>query len=202
MNSLERDLRLGEVFTPAAPIDRLRLFAGREQQRRLSLMRFCNAGATRSCLASAVWARHRCPAFCGSFSNRGAVRNRPTCCDDSDDYTAIWRKAFDDLRFIEQRRGVGFAPEVQEVVRSASELVARDEPITPHAVRLLLESLVHRRSSSSSLMSLRVADRLGTDGRHDRPTSVPATLVLVGVGESVSSLIAEHESVERALAQG
>lgn len=31
--------------------------------------------------------------------------------------------------------------------------------------------------------------------------SVPATLVLVGVGETVSSLIHEHESIERALAQ-
>ena len=33
MESPERELRLGEVFTPSAPIDRLRLFAGRDQQR-------------------------------------------------------------------------------------------------------------------------------------------------------------------------
>ncbi len=37
MSGFERELRLGEVFTPSTPIDRLRLFAGRDQQRRAVL---------------------------------------------------------------------------------------------------------------------------------------------------------------------
>lgn len=208
MNSLERDLRLGEVFTPAAPIDRLRLFAGREQQRRTVLDAILQRGRHAVLFGERGVGKTSLSSVLREFLEQGgqSVIAPRVNCDDSDDYTAIWRKAFDDLRFIEQRRGVGFAPEVQEVVRSASELVARDEPITPHAVRLLLEQL----GAQTILVVIidefdRVADRLGMQMADTikmlSDQSVPATLVLVGVGESVSSLIAEHESVERALAQ-
>lgn len=208
MNRLERDLRLGEVFTPAAPIDRLSLFAGRESQRRAVLdailQRGCHAvlfgerGVGKTSLASVL----------GEYLEEigQAVIAPRVNCDDGDDYSAVWRKAFGDLQFIEHRRSVGFAPELREIVRSANDLISGEEPVTPHAVRLLLEQL----GAQTILVVIidefdRVAHRLGTQMADTikmlSDQSVPATLVLVGVGGSVSSLIAKHESIERALAQ-
>ncbi len=208
MNKLERDLRLGEVFTPAAPIDRLSLFAGRDAQRRAVLdailqrgrhaVLFGERGVGKTSLASVL--REYLEEV-----GQSVIAPRVNC-DDGDDYSALWRKAFDDLQFIEHRRGVGFAPELKEVVRSANDLIGGQDPITPHTVRLLLEKL----GAQTLLVVIidefdRVADRLGTQVADTikmlSDQSVPATLVLVGVGESVSALIAKHESIERALAQ-
>lgn len=208
MNKLERDLRLGEVFTPAAPIDRLKLFAGREPQRRAVLdailqrgrhaVLFGERGVGKTSLASVLREY---------LEEVGQSVLAPRVnCDDGDDYSAIWRKAFDDLQFIEHRRSVGFAPELREVVRSASDLIGGQDPITPHAVRMMLERLGRQTILVVIIDEFdRVARRLGTQMADTikmlSDQSVPATLVLVGVGESVSSLIAKHESIERALAQ-
>ncbi len=208
MNGLQRDLRLGEVFTPAAPIDRLNLFAGRDQQRRAVLdailqrgrhaVLFGERGVGKTSLASVLREYLE-------DAGQSVIAPRVNC-DVGDDYTAIWRKAFDDLQIIERRRGAGFAGELQEVVRSASELFSSEQPITPHDVRLLLEQL----GQQAMLVVIvdefdRVAARLGPQMADTikmlSDHSVPATLVLVGVGESVNALISEHESVERAVAQ-
>ncbi len=208
MNNLERDLRLGEVFTPAAPIDRVRLFAGRESQRRAVIDAILQRGRHAALFGERGVGKTSLASVLQEYlEEAGQTVIAPRVnCDYGDDYTAVWRKAFDDLQFIEQRRGVGFAPKLQQIVRSASELIAGDEPITPHAVRLLLEQIGTRTILVVIVDEFdRVAHRIGTQMADTikmlSDQSVPATLVLVGVGESVSSLIAEHESVERALAQ-
>lgn len=208
MDRMERDLHLGEVFTPAAPIDRLSLFAGREPQRRAVLDAIMQRGR------HAVLFGER---GVGKTSLAGVLREFLEAaghlvlvprvnCDDGDDYSTIWRKAFDDLQFIEQRRSIGFAPELRELVHSANELVGSSDPITPHHVRLLLERLGQRTLVVVIIDEFdRVASRLGMIMADTikmlSDQSVPATLVLVGLGESVSALIAQHESTERALAQ-
>ena len=208
MNKIERDLRLGEVFTPAAPIDRLNLFAGRVPQRRAVLdailqrgrhaVLFGERGVGKTSLASVL--REYL-----DTAGQSVVAPRVNC-DDGDDFSTIWRKAFDDLRVIERRRTVGFTSAVRDIVRSAGELIDDSEPVTPHHVRQLLERL----GQQTMLVVIvdefdRVAKRLGTQFADTvkmlSDQSVPATLVLVGVGETVSSLIREHESIERALAQ-
>ena len=127
-------------------------------------------------------------------------------CDEGDDYSAIWRKAFDDLQFTVQRRSIGFAAQIEEVVHTANDMLGASDPITPHEVRRLLEQL----GAHAVLVVIidefdRVADRVGTQFADTikmlSDQSVPATLVLVGVGQSVRSLIVQHESIERALAQ-
>ena len=78
--------------------------------------------------------------------------------------------------------------------------------MTPHEVRLLLERL----GEQTLLVVIvdefdRVASRIRTQFADTikmlSDQAVPATMVLVGVGETVSALIGEHESIERALAQ-
>ena len=208
VEKLQRNISLGEVFTPAAPIDQLRLFAGRAQQRGAVLdaifqrgrhaILFGERGVGKTSLASVL---HQ---FLDAVG-QSVVAPRVNC-DDGDDYSAIWRKVFDGLQIMERRRTIGFTPEVQEIIRSASDMVADEQPLTPHQVRQMLEQL----GVQAMLVVIidefdRVARRLGTQFADTvkmlSDQAVPATLVLVGVGETVSSLISEHESIERALAQ-
>ena len=208
MDRIERDLRLGEVFTPAAPIDRLNLFAGRVPQRRAVLdailqrgrhaVLFGERGVGKTSLASVL--REYLEA-----AGQSVIAPRANC-DDGDDYTAIWRKAFDDLQFIERRRTIGFTPEIQEIVHSVSEFAEGTEPLTPHQVRQVLERLGEQAILVVIIDEFdRVARRAGTQFANTikmlSDQAVPATLVLVGVAETVSALIREHESIERALAQ-
>ena len=203
-----RDFELGKVFTPSAPIDQLSLFAGRVSQRRAVVdaifqrgrhaMLFGERGVGKTSLASVL--REHLESI-GQFIVAPRVN-----CDDSDDYSTIWLKVFGDLRVSEKRRAVGFTPEVQQVVRSVSDSIGEGTSVTPHLVRQLLEEL----GKQTILIVIidefdRAASRVGTQFADTikmlSDQSVPVTLVLVGVGETVSSLINEHASIERALAQ-
>ncbi len=205
---INREIQLGEVFTPAAPIDQLSLFAGRISQRRSVVdaifqrgrhaILFGERGVGKTSLASVLREY---------LESLGQIIVAPRVnCDDGDDYSTIWFKAFGDLQVIESRRGMGFTPEVQAIVRSASDSIGNLESVTPHYVRQLLEQL----GEQTILIVIvdefdRVASRVGTQFADTikmlSDQSVPVTLVLVGVGETVSSLISEHASIERALAQ-
>ena len=208
MNKYERDLRLAQVFSPAAPIDRLSLFAGRVQQRGAVLdaitqrgrhaVLFGERGVGKTSLASVLREY---------LTDAGESVIAPRVnCDDGDDYSAIWRKVFDGLQLIEQRRSLGFASRIEEIVRSAGDLMDDSQPISPHQVRQALE-LIGRQALLIVIIDEfdRVAGRLDTPFADTfkmlSDQSVPATVVLVGVGETVSTLIREHESIERALAQ-
>ena len=204
----ETDFRLGEVFTPSAPIDRLRLFAGRVPQRRAVVDAIVQRGRHAALFGERGVGKTSLASVLREFletAGQSVIAPRVNC-DDGDDYSAIWRKAFDDLQVIERRRTVGFTPEVRDIVRSANDLLGEERSVTPHDVRLLLEQL----GSQTMLVVIvdefdRVAGRVGTQFADTikmlSDQSVPATLVLVGVGETVGSLISEHESIERALAQ-
>ena len=118
----------------------------------------------------------------------------------------IWRKAFNHLPTVERRRSIGFTEEFQDSVHSANTMVDDSQSVTPHAVRQVLEQL----GKHTMLVVIidefdRVASQVGTQLADTikmlSDQSVPATLVLVGVGETVNSLIGEHASIERALAQ-
>ena len=208
MDLNERDIRLGEVFTPSAPINQLSLLAGRVSQLRavsdVILQRgghavlFGERGVGKTSLASVLREYLE-------TAGQAVIAPRVNC-DDGDDYPAIWRKAFDDLPIIEQRRTMGFTPKVQGIVREARASISEEGPVTPHEVRRLLEQI----GEQTRLVVIvdefdRVASRAGTQFADTikmlSDQSVPATLVLVGVGETVNSLIGEHESIERALAQ-
>lgn len=208
MNGDARHFRLGQVFSPSAPIDQLRLFAGRVQQsgavldaisqRGRHAVLFGERGVGKTSLASVL---HE---FLGA-AGESVIAPRVNC-DDGDDYSAIWRKVFDDLQLIEQRRSLGFTQRIEEIVRSASEFTDESQSVTPHHVRQILE-LFGKQALLIVIIDEfdRVAERLGAmfadTVKMLSDQSTPATLVLVGVGETVSTLIAEHESIERSLAQ-
>ncbi len=207
MGSLAKAVRLGEVFTPASPIDSLRLFTGRKSQRRdifdaivqrgRHAVLYGERGVGKTSLASVL---HEELESIG----KSVVAPRVNC-DDSDDFSTLWRKVFRQFRYQEEKRLAGFAAETVTTLRSISdELEKRD--ITPDDVRHVLATvgkdrilivIIDEYDRIVGKVGALFADTIKTLSDH----SVPATLILVGVAETVDSLILRHESVERAIAQ-
>jgi hypothetical protein len=127
-----------------------------------------------------------------------ALNSGTVNCDASDNFSSLWRKVFRELSlYAESNEGRVNEHTVAEVLGG--------EDITPDDIRYLLDRIpqpvmivideVDRLTDGTATTLL--ADTIKTLSDH----SVDATLIFVGVADSVDQLIAEHQSVERALRQ-
>jgi Cdc6-like AAA superfamily ATPase len=203
---LDRLRLVGEAFRPAAPIDRRSLFSGRSEQisELFSIVAqpgqhaivYGERGVGKTSMAAVTTemlmsANHLCA--------------RATC-DVSDDFGSVWRKALDEIELQTTTQGLGFGAGARQRSESASGLLGGGT-VTPHAVRGALEQLTQH---NELVVFIDEFDRLqDPDSRVFFADTIKtlsdrvmrATVVLIGVADSVSDLIREHRSVERALAQ-
>jgi Cdc6-like AAA superfamily ATPase len=126
-------------------------------------------------------------------------------CDSSDTFTTIWRKVLAEIDLIQERPAIGFQFSIfKDTVKAADVL---PNPCGPDDIRRILTLL-----SDSALVIVvidefdRIADESTRRAMADTikglsDNIVPATLVIVGVADSVEQLISEHRSVERNLVQ-
>jgi len=203
-----RSVRLGEVFRPAAPIDRLQLFAGRSVQRHAVIdvilqpgrhaALYGERGVGKTSLALTLQEYLR---SIGEF----VVAARENC-DETDDFTSVWRKVFTSLRYEETKPPVGLSGEERRVTHTAGEQLQDKPRLTPDDVKRVLGTV----GQQSKLIVIidefdRISDREGALFADTIKTLsdqlVEATVILVGVADTVTTLIKKHESVERALAQ-
>jgi hypothetical protein len=181
-----RYARVAEVFTPGAPIDSLDLFAGRLEQikdvlsavaqRGQHVVLYGERGVGKTSLANIV------DEF---FADRGvgALEAVRVNCGTTDDFFAIWRKVFRELQIDADAVVVETPDDLRYALRDVSErtLIVIDE----------LDRL--QDDDALTLMS----DTIKSLSDH----SAPATLMLVGVADSVEHLVGDHRSIERALVQ-
>lgn len=197
----------GTVFSPAAPIDEWALFAGRTSQlqsvidaiiqRGQHAIIFGERGVGKTSLANVL---------SDYLEARGQQVIAPRVnCDVTDNFSSLWRKILTEIEISRAVRGIGFAAETSLQTENLADHLP--EAVTPHDVRKILMML-----SRGALLIVIIdefdrlpkgqttalfADTIKTLSDH----SVGATLVLVGVADSVDDLIQEHVSVERALVQ-
>lgn len=201
----ERRRAVRAAFSPTAPISHRDLFAGRTSQMWTviegvdepgqHLILFGERGVGKTSLASVS------TQLVGGESIAVKVN-----CQSRDSFSDIWLRVFKEIRMLDRKAGVGFAQPDSTSVRSLAdglpEIVSPDDVqallrmITPEGRRAVVfidefdvvQDKSVQRQFADCIKSL--SDQL-----------VPATLVLVGVAESVEELILEHASVERALVQ-
>ncbi|MBS0161107.1 MAG: orc1/cdc6 family replication initiation protein [Nitrospira sp.] len=204
---LELDLSIGNVFRPSSPIDEKGLFAGRSGpirrvidaifQRGQHVIIYGERGVGKTSLANVI----------SEFMEAvGKTIHAPhITCDRTDDFTRLWKKIFGEIQIVKKTRGLGFMVDEEKTESPASDITP--EKITPNDVRLLLSQLgqlctliviidEYDRLRGKEIREL-FADTIKTLSDH----AVPATIVLVGVAESVSELLNYHQSVERSLVQ-
>jgi Cdc6-like AAA superfamily ATPase len=200
-------LEAGRVFTPTSPIDERSLFAGRDEQVRLIVdvvnqkgqhaVLYGERGVGKTSLANVL------SSFLGNSA--GSILAPRVNCDSTDTFDSVWRKIFEQIDLTQAVRPIGFGA-VPEILATpfASKLPSGE--LAPESIRRMLTML-----SVSALPILIVDefDRLASAPRRAfadciktlSDHAVGATVVLVGVADSVEQLIEEHASVERALVQ-
>jgi len=192
----------GRVFSPSAPIDERDLFAGRRaqltqvidaiNQKGQHAIIFGDRGVGKTSLVNVL----------ASFLHSdGQIFSCRVNCDAGDSYHSLWSKVFAEVQ-LHQVAVVGGFSSISQRARAD----AADDVVSPEIVRRQL-SLWSQRSLPILIIDEfdRVDDRYRTIFADTIKTlsyhAIPATVVLVGVADSVDQLIAEHQSIERALVQ-
>lgn len=183
MPKMRRLVEVGRAFRPAAPVDDIELFAGRQQQRGdvmgaiaqpgYHVGLYGERGVGKTSLArvlAAIFDQEGLPQYQASMVN----------CNSDDTYESMWHNVFRYLNGTVEE----FSP---EGVRYAVE------QLDPPALIVIDE--LDRLEDDASLTLL--ADTIKTLSDN----AVPSTVVLVGVASSVGELIGEHESIVRNIAQ-
>jgi Cdc6-like AAA superfamily ATPase len=200
----------GRVFTPTSPIDEPSLFAGRLEQLRLIIdvvnqkgqhaILYGERGVGKTSLANVLESFLRGPHVARVLAPR-------VNCDSQDSFESVWRKVFariaDDVVLTESVRSMGFGAETTDKPVSPATLL---NGVTPDSVRRALNALAE---DALPVLIIDEFDRLPQRPRRAfadtikmlSDHAVPATVVLVGVADSVDQLIEEHQSIERALVQ-
>jgi len=199
--------RLTSVFTPAIPVSQSAVFAGRLEQIQqvvdaigqpgVHVVIFGEPGVGKTSLANILSKR------LGS-EKKTVVAPRVTC-ERTDDFSSLWRRIFADIRVARERAVVGFGSKPREDWGSLDENVP--ENVTSADVKRALANV------GRGCVLVVIVDEFDRIGDPEvRATfadtikvlsdhAVPATLILVGVSDTVDGLIEQHGSVERALVQ-
>lgn len=193
------------VFTPNHPVNEKDLFAGRIRQvsklvqavNRLGqhAVLYGERGVGKTSLANVL---HQ------FLSAQATVLAPRVNADSGDTFDSVWRKAFEQIRMTPPRgQTLGFHAPTPEPM-DPTELIGGE--ITPDAVRKILVTMS---DDAVPILIFDEFDRLKPKVRGAfadviktlSDQAVQATVVLVGVAETIEQLIESHQSVERALVQ-
>jgi len=204
--AFEMSIEAGRIFTPTAPIDEKSLFAGRKGQIRKvtdaifqkgqHAVIFGERGVGKTSLSNVLADL--------LFRPNTTILSPRVNCDAQDTFESLWLKIFNEIQLNQTVRQIGFEKPLFQAGISGAALLQGD--VSPDGVRRALMAL-----SQTALPVLIVDefDRVPTEVRRAfadtiktlSDHAVAATVVLVGVAESVDQLIDEHHSIERALVQ-
>jgi Cdc6-like AAA superfamily ATPase len=187
-SKVQRIVQLAQIFTPAAPVRDVDLFAGRNTQVMecisdifqpgLHIAIYGERGVGKTSLANVL------PKIIQEAERPGLKAVRVDC-NTADTFSSLWRKIFRDLE--EPWASTDDGELEPDGIRFR---LGRDGQ-----TRLIVIDELDRLEDDEALTML--ADTLKTLADH----TVDATLMLVGVGTSIEELVGEHASIVRSLAE-
>ena len=199
-------LRLGAAFSPATPVNETTLFAGRQQQlhkladavnqRGMHAVLFGERGVGKTSLANVL------PEFL-KLAELNELSVSRVNCDSQDTYSSLWHKALRELQVATQIPMAGLRPVSRTDLATLNGFFP-DEP-GPEDVRYGLQRL-----GSPVLFIIDEFDRIQDEPVHRLMAdtikalsdhSVNATVIIVGVSDTVDDLLTEHRSIDRCLIQ-
>lgn len=210
-NKYEIQAQLSFVFTPSSPIDRKDLFAGRTKQvqrlldsifqRGQHVVIYGERGVGKTSLANIISDLVLAITSNSQFNFQfQAVRFN--CAADST-FNSIWHGIFRELYFATSTSKAGFGSET--TIESVPLDKLLPEHVSSEDVRYALQRFGRRaiividefdRIHDPKATAL-LADTIKSLSDH----SVDATIIVIGVADSIDELISEHKSIERALVQ-
>lgn len=198
-------MRLDEVFRPAAPVDRDELFVGRDHERWTLLEAIRSPGSHAVIYGErGIGKTSMAATACDHCNREGRVALRITC-DVGDNFASIWQKFIDECQ-IYLASNPDSPPDLHEAMERAAEVLGPDE-VTPAHVRVALRHILTLRPVVLFLDEFDQVEDFGTLALTSNLIKMlsdqiePATLIPVGVAESVDRLLVGHQSIGRNLAQ-
>ena len=188
---------IGQLFTPSTPIKLADLFAGRQGKIRQLIdavaepgrhaILYGERGVGKTSLSQIM--EHLVPS-----GRQRVIHSRKACAPD-DNFDTIWRKFFKDMRFTFSNNGTTEEATVNEVykdsltpddvLREMKQFSANDIPI------FVIDEFNEVRDGG------RTASLLANTIKAMSDDGVSATVLVVGVGDSVTELFSEHGSISR-----
>ena len=199
-------LRLGSIFSPAAPINQATLFAGRKSQVEeiadavnqagLHAVLFGERGVGKTSLANVI------PELLNNAGIDDLVVSKVNC-DSADSFSSIWEKVLREIRISLEQPRLGFTGQSVTTTETLNRML-QDNP-SHEDIRYLLQGINSRLllvideydRLGDATVSWLIADTIKALSDH----SVGVTIILVGVADNVGELIAQHESIDRCLVQ-
>lgn len=203
---LKFKLLAGNTFSPSAPINDKDLFAGRIKERHAIIDAICQRGQHAIIYGERGVGKTSLANMLSPYlEGVGKTIIAPHVnCDSGDTFSKLWRKVFNQIFSTRRSRAIGFTEKFESEVKTISDTLT--EPIGPEDVRNVLQVL------GNEVLLVIIIDEFDRLPKDVAPIiadtikmfsdySVPATVILVGVADSVMQLVAEHASIERALVQ-
>lgn len=203
----QRSFEVSRIFTPTAPVDEKALFAGRRVQLKKVIdavnqkgqhaVIYGERGVGKTSLANVL------AAFLPTHRDRRVITPRVNC-DSLDTFTSVFEKAFREIELVRRQSGIGFLPDERIEPLQAGDLIAGD--YSPDNIRRALSIVAQY---LVPVIILDEFDRLKDEVKHSvadtikslSDHAVDATIIVVGVADTVGDLVREHASIERALVQ-
>jgi Cdc6-like AAA superfamily ATPase len=208
LNFANKSFETGRVFTPGSPLNERDLFAGRSDQvqqiisaisqKGYHVVLFGDRGVGKTSLSNVLIE------FLGDIGQDMFLMPRANC-DASDDFASLWKKVLRGVSITHSKSGLGFTAEAIQTSSTIADMLP--DSVTPDDVRRTLAQLATNNSMvvifdefdrlQNRTTTIMMADLVKSLSDH----GVDATIMLIGVADSVDALIGEHQSVERALVQ-
>ena len=199
-----RIFEASKYFKPNSPIKESELFVGRldqvqgvvdaVHQEGLHAILYGERGVGKTSLAAVL----------SQFLSAEQILCRRVHCEAADAFSDVWERVFDQILMTQKNPRAGLGESVAEIEVSARNLFG-GKPSANAVLKVLMRLADH----AIPILIIDEFDQLQKPVKETfaelvkmlSDYSVPATLVLVGLANSVDELIDGHESVERALLQ-
>jgi Cdc6-like AAA superfamily ATPase len=200
-------LLAGKVFTPGSAIDAKELFAGRIKQIRRIVDTVAQTGQHAVLYGEPGVGKTSLANVCSDFFSgiESSVLAPKINCVTTDTFSTLWKKVFNEIELSTTTQGVGFT---NQDTRKSYVLSAKlPDIIRPDHVMTALSDVARKHLL---VVIIDEFDRIAQDDvRREMADTIKmlsdyqtkATILLVGVADSVNELIREHHSIERALMQ-
>jgi Cdc6-like AAA superfamily ATPase len=204
MTQEQKQLILGQVFSPTSPIQERDFFFGRINQLE-KIADAINENGQHAILYGerGVGKTSLANIMSKSYTNLYPVK---ITCDRQDTFKTLWERAFESIQFSKTTTGLGFnSQQVTEIVNLKGQIAN-----IPNLRANQLVNIINLFGSFKTLFIFDEFDNINNEKTRAAfadlikslsDNNVNTTVVLVGIGDSIENLIGNHQSLERCLKQ-